>query len=191
MDSFTTIFEISGDVNGIRTESLVRIAIGVGALASGAIGLSRWLANKERSRKDRIGPIFLTAWGLLWLAFHVPVFISIESTKSALLARYHRNQFDVVEGVVEVKHEQPASGHAKGDVVVVGGREFEVNFFTVSPSYTTTISHGGALKPGVYARLSYVDGNLLKVEIRNPPNKAPEPTTMAVPSPAKQERRRP
>ncbi len=176
MDSFTTIFEISGDVNGIRTESFFRIAIGVGALASGAIGLFRCLTKKERSRKDWIGPIFLTVWGLLWLAFHVPVFVSIESAKNGLLARYHGNQFDVVEGVVEVKHQQPASGHSKGDVVVVGGREFEVNFFTVSPSYTKTISHGGALKPGAYARLSYVDGTILKVEIRTPPNSS-EPAT--------------
>src|SRR5438477_78309 len=73
---------------------------------------------------------------------------------------------DVIEGVISVKHEQPASGHTKGDVITIEGKEFEVNQFLVTPGYKTTISHGGALKQGVYARLHYHDGIILKAEIK-------------------------
>ena len=48
------------------------------------------------------------------------------------------------------------------DDQIIGGKEFEVNFFRVSPSYNVTISHGGALRPGVYARVSYYNDNHLE-----------------------------
>jgi len=40
-----------------------------------------------------------------------------------------------------------------------------VNYFLVTPGYKQTISHGGMLREGVFARLHHYDGIILKLEI--------------------------
>ncbi len=65
-------------------------------------------------------------------------------------------------------HQQPATGHTKGDIIAVNGAEFEVNYFLATPAYRNTISHGGVLRGGVYARIYHVNGAILRVDIRKP-----------------------
>jgi hypothetical protein len=72
----------------------------------------------------------------------------------------------MVEGQVQVLHEQLVTGHTKGDVIAVNGKQFEVNYFYLTPAYRQTIAHGGALRAGVYARLYYYDGEVLRLEVR-------------------------
>lgn len=63
-------------------------------------------------------------------------------------------------------HEQPATGHTKGDIISVNGKQFEVNYFYATPAYRNTIAHGGVLGSGVKARLYYHNGEILRVDIR-------------------------
>ena len=80
---------------------------------------------------------------------------------------YHNGRSQIAEGIVHVSHEQPATGHAAGDKITVEDQTFEVNYFLVTPGYKQTISHGGVLREGVFARLHHYDGVILKVEIGN------------------------
>jgi len=170
MNSFTTVFEISEGVNGIRADFLFRIIIGVAILVAGVVGIVTRKKTNGSSPKKWYGPIFLSGWGIVWLGFHLPFYLDEKRSIETLIDAYRSKRYQIMEGTVEVRHEQPASGHDKGDVIAIGGREFEINFFRICPSYNVTISHGGALRPGVYARLSCYDGKILRVEIREEPS---------------------
>jgi hypothetical protein len=82
------------------------------------------------------------------------------------MSAYRDKRYEVVEGPVQVLHQQPASGHTKGDVIRVNGKEFEVNYFYATPAYHKTIVHNGVLNAGTYARVYYYDGEILRVDIR-------------------------
>jgi len=166
MSDFTTVFEITGNANGIRADTLFRLAVGFLITSAGIVGIIRCSRNRSQWLKKLFPSLFMIGWGIFWLVLHVPL-LQISTTKiNSLLDIYRNGRSDVVEGVISVKHEQPASGHTKGDVITIGGKEFEVNQFLVTPGYKTTISHGGALRQGVYARLHYHDGIILKAEIK-------------------------
>ena len=64
-------------------------------------------------------------------------------------------------------HEQPATGHTKGDIITVNGKQFEVNYFHLTPAYRNTLAHSGVLNSGVYARIYYHNDEILRVDIRN------------------------
>jgi len=85
----------------------------------------------------------------------------------ALLA-YKTGHVEIVEGLVHVLREQPANGHAPGDLVEISGRQVEVDYFVSNSGYSTTISHGGVLRDGVVARCSIRKGLILRLDIKDP-----------------------
>ena len=157
--TYQTIFETSPLANGMLALSLVFLIIGVfGAplLIMGTSGSKPLLGSRRAA---------MILWAVLWNG------VSFYWVGHNLLTAYrcHHALRDgtcqVVEGTVEVLHEQPYSGHASGDRIRIGGREFEVNHYLSTLGYNRTIAHGGVLKNGVRARL-HVDGPMiLKVEI--------------------------
>ena len=108
--------------------------------------------------------MFVIAWALLWLYLHN--FPYVFGHINNLVRAYRDGQYQVVEGQVQVLHEQPATGHTKGDIITVNGKQFEVNYFYLTPAYRNTLAHGGVLQSGVYARLYYYNGEILRVDIR-------------------------
>ena len=165
MNELTTVFEIASGSNGIRADALLRVSIGVAVLIGGVFGLWRASQTEERSVKKLVGPAFMTAWSVVWLIAHIPLWRIGTTQTNRLLHIYHTGKSQVVEGIVHVSHEQPAQGHSSGDKITVGDQRFEVNYFLVTPGYQKTISHGGVLREGVFARLHHYDGIILKVEI--------------------------
>ena len=85
---------------------------------------------------------------------------------NGLLDAYRDKRYEVVEGQVHVLHRQPKTGHTKGDIVEVNGKQFEVNYFYATPAYNKTLARGGVLGDGVYARIYYFNGEILRVEVR-------------------------
>ena len=83
-----------------------------------------------------------------------------------LVTAYQEGQYQVVEGHVQVLHQQPVTGHTKGDIITVNGKQFEVNYFYATPAYRNALAHGGVLGSGVYARLYYHNAEILRVDIR-------------------------
>jgi hypothetical protein len=165
MTEFVTVFEISRWSNGLLADGLFRLFIGVAALIGGITGVVYvWRKRGVRPRWDLIPALFLTAWAVSWLVMHdfPQMFRRIDHLAEA----YEKGRYEIAEGIVAVLREQPAHGHSSGDRIVVGGKPFEVNYFHATSTYRQTIAHGGALRAGVYARLSHADGAILRVEIR-------------------------
>jgi len=170
VNSFKTVFEYSTAVSDIRAEILFRLLIGVVVVLVGVYGLSSRIKSDGFWTPKSISPVLFMFLGIVWLAAHAFLNFVSEDSIGSVRKSYQAKKFDVVEGTVVVKHEQPVTGHDKGDIISIGGKEFEIDFYRQGPCYTATIAHGGALHNGVYARLSYVDDKILKVEIRtNPP----------------------
>jgi hypothetical protein len=162
VSDFVTVFQIARGSNGVFAAEVFRLLIGIAALIGGVTALIvNW---KNQSVKGWLGPVFVTAWSLFWLYLHnFPLFGHI----NGLVKAYRHGQYQVVEGQVHVLHEQPATGHTKGDLITVNGKQFEVNYFYLTPAYRNTLAHGGALAPGVYARIYYHNGEILRIDMRN------------------------
>jgi hypothetical protein len=163
VSEFVTVFEIARGSNGVFADTIFRLLIGVVAL----IGALRSLARnrqRERSRRDYIGPIFVLVWSLFWIYLHN--FPHQFGHIDRLVNADEQKQYQIVEGPVEVLHQQAYTGHGKGDVIRVNGKEFEVNYFYATPAYHNTIAHKGVLNAGTYARIYYYDGEILRVDVR-------------------------
>ncbi len=162
LSDFVTVFEIATGSNGVFAGEVFRLLIGVAALIGGVTTLI--LNWKNKSLKSWVGPMFVTAWALFWLYLHN--FPYVFGHVNDLVKAYRHGQYQVVEGPVQVLHEQPATGHTKGDIITVNGKQFEVNYFYLTPAYRNTVAHGGVLASGVYARIYYHNGEILRVDIR-------------------------
>ena len=161
VSDFVTVFEISRGSNGVFAGEVFRLLIGVAALIGGVTALVRnW---KNKSVKSWVGPVFVTAWALFWLYLHN--FPYVFGHFNRLVKAYRYGQYEVVEGPVQVLHEQPATGHTRGDIITVNGKQFEVNYFYLTPAYRNTVAHGGVLASGVYARIYYHNGEILRVDV--------------------------
>ena len=163
MFEFVTVFEITRNSNGVFAGAVFRLLIGVVALI-GAVRILVRNRQRERSRRDYIGPIFVLVWSLFWIYLHN--FPHVYGHINGLLNAYEQKQYQVIEGPVEVLHQQPKTGHTKGDIIRVNGKELEVNYFYATPAYHNTIAHKGVLNTGTYARIYYYNGEILRVDIR-------------------------
>jgi hypothetical protein len=162
LSDFVTVFEITRGSNGVFADEVFRFMVGISALIGGVISLiSKWRNNRLKSW---LGPVFVTACGLYWLYLHN--FPYVLGHINNLVRAYRDGQYEVVEGQVQVLHEQPATGHTKGDIITVNGKQFEVNYFYVTPAYRKTLAHGGVLGGGTYVRIYYHNGEILRVDIR-------------------------
>ena len=159
---FVTVFEIGRGSNGVFADSCFRLLVGIGALIGGVTALVfKW---KNNGLKSWIAAVFAIGWSLLWLYLHN--FPHVFGHINSLVTAYRERQYQVVEGQVQVLHEQPVTGHTKGDIIMVDGKQFEVNYFYATPAYRNTLAHGGVLGSGVYARLYYHNGEILRVDVR-------------------------
>lgn len=159
-----TVFEITSWSNGIRADALFDFAVGVGSLSFGIFLLVRARRARELSKAWPMA-LFIIGWSLFWLVGGLPLW-KIATVGIRELVQVHENgQDEVTEGPVHVSFQQPAWGHTSGDKITVGGKPFEVNYYLVTPGYRRTISHGGALREGVFARLRHFRGVILKVEV--------------------------
>lgn len=162
VSEFVTVFEISRNSNGVLQDTGFRFLIGIACLVGGvSVLVRRWRNN---GAKGWIGPMFLIAWSLFWLYLHN--FPHVLEHIDSLVRAYRDRRYQIVEGQVQVLHQQPATGHTKGDIIAVNGKQFEVNYFYFTPAYRKTLAHGGVLAAGVYARISYYNGEILRLDIR-------------------------
>lgn len=160
-DQYRTVFEVSYFTNGALLKSAFFLAIGLGVLAAALTGRLR-LRERGDGGCSQIG---VGIWCVVWIAF------SLVWVGSNLLSAWEfthalqNGECETTEGTVEVLHRQPATGHAPGDRIRVGSREFQFNYFHGTLAYRETIAHGGALTQGRRVRLHDWKGNILKVEV--------------------------
>jgi hypothetical protein len=163
MSDFETVFEITRNSNGVFGDEVFRLLIGVVAFLGSLKLLVRNVRRREGA-KDYIWPILVLVWSIGWLSMHLLPNTFGHTNK--LVSAYHDKRHEVVEGPVEVLHQQPYHGHSEGDRIRVGGKEFVISYFYYTPAYTKTIAHKGVLNQGTYARLYYYDREILRIDIR-------------------------
>jgi hypothetical protein len=165
MDGFITIFLFTDAADSILNHFKGNIPAGTNALLMGACALVVAVLFLRRRKnlflKFIVAGLFLTWWGTSWSSNWSQDYTRFEQEYKHLQEIYANQQYQIAEGNVHVLHAQPAEGHAKGDVITVGGVEFEINAFLVTFGYNQTISHGGVLTEGTNARIYYFrDENL-------------------------------
>jgi hypothetical protein len=159
-DGYQTVFEVSYLSNGSLFMSIGFLCVGIVAV----VAVARSWKTGRMSPHQKF--LFVAIWAPFWfLGSAVWIYSNISSGKewTAALAN---NQCEVVEGTVQVLHQQPWGGHDSGDRIRIGSKEFTYSYYSSMLGYHTTISHGGELKDGVTARLHYLDNVILKVEIK-------------------------
>jgi hypothetical protein len=165
MNELHTVFDITVGSNGIGGDAWFRLAIGIGAAIAGMVWVVRaW--RRHAGWRQMFNAVSLIGLGTIWLIVTLPLWNLATSDTDRLLLIQLSGHREVTEGAVHVTHMQPLHGHAAGDKIIVGDRQFEIDSFLVTPGYRQTIAHGGALREGVYARLHHYDGVIIKVEVR-------------------------
>lgn len=138
--------------------------LGAAFLTIGLVAIVVTFTDRRRRRHERtrLPPWAIVAVMLGGLAVGV-TWLKHERVYGA----YAAGAAEVIEGTVRVLRQQPAYGHAPGDLIEVGGRRLEVNYFTTAPGYRTTIAHGGVLTEGAVARLGLCGETIVRVEVRS------------------------
>lgn len=154
MEDLVEVYIFTQSKNAIFSEDISRLLIGCVAFVVG-IFLFRQ-AKKDEEAKGIFKAIFVLFWAVVWSSIHGALLISQLNDYSDIVNIYNNGSYSIAEGKVKVIHEEPAGGHDKGDVILVDGTEFEFSYYRHFFYYHQTISHGGVLKEGVYARLTYV-----------------------------------
>lgn len=165
MTDITTVYEI-GKVGA--TESLPYLIICIlGISIPAVVGVAVLIARfhgKLLHMKKNFAPITILV-GLGWLYFLVPATIANWQKSKSLKSQYASKYYEVTEGKIKVLRTQPKKGHAPGDLIELGGRQFEISYFRTTPAYKLTLAHGGHLANGVNARIFHVGNAILRIDL--------------------------
>ncbi len=165
MDGWRTIYRITEDgwpasMHVMMTIAGVGLVVVLCGVLVGLLGVIKW----------RLGRV---AWGLALAVVGGLVgsvggvlFHSQYLRFSHVVHAYEQGRVRVVEGDVQVLRRQPGAGHAPGDLIEVGGHRYELNYYSGSPGYNTTIAHGGVLVDGRHVQITSVDGSVVELKIR-------------------------
>jgi len=159
-ENYKTVFEVSLFSNGVLKESVLFLSVGIAVAIIGIF--AKWYKRPARIQNK------IAIWS--WLAIIVPfssiwLIYNIEHGQE-LTQALKNGRCETVEGLVTVHNEQSSQGHGPGDLIQIAGKELTINYWTCTLGYNQTISHGGELQNGVFARLHYVGDEIIKVEIK-------------------------
>ncbi len=172
MNEFVEVFVFTQNQSGIFSEYISDLLIGFAALAGGLYLFWNGKRNKEKTIRFARAVIFIVV-GVLVVSTDSILYHSQAKKYSEITNIYNSHSYSVVEGKVNVIHEESAGGHDIGDVILVNGTKFVFSYYIYSLGYHQTISHDGVLKDGVIARLTYyndvshgkTNNVILKVEV--------------------------
>ena len=164
MDNYITIYEISSCNYGNSIEHfLTIIAYIVFTIGFLLLSYTIYVNNKKQTSLEKYyAPLFFIIFSIL--IFILLSFIE-DDYKNNVKEILSEEKYETIEGVVHVSHVQPKQGHTQGDIISIDNKTFEINFYKSKPGYKNTISHGGVLKEGVYARLYTYGDLILRVDI--------------------------
>lgn len=165
MAEYQAVWDVASASQDAELGPWVRLVAGVVMTGLAVVGIA--FRNRFKGRLANAGKsaVLLLFIALLWTAFHAYFLFQYLGEREQLVALYETNAYESVEGVVQVLHEQPRSGHDQGDIVKIGEQQFEINYYRKTHAYRTTLAHGGVLRDGVTARVGYVNDEILAIEI--------------------------
>lgn len=120
------------------------------------------LPNGPQGEARRLFGWAFLCFAIFWTAFSFIVtcgeYCSIQSAIS-------HDQFQTVEGAVTDFIPMPYSGHAM-ERFKVNGVPFAYSDYVVTNGFNQTSSHGGPIREGLYVRIEYINGKIIKLDIR-------------------------
>ena len=156
--SYHTVYEVS-------YFSSRELLFGLVVFAGGAVATAATLVVWRQRRIRRGQAVAGVLLGSIWILFSLCWAWTNLRAGWILMSILRSGRCEVTEGTVRVLSQQPRVGHAGGDRVRVGDREFRIDYFSATLSYRQTIAYGGALTDGAKVRLHHSDGEILKVEV--------------------------
>jgi hypothetical protein len=134
---------------------------GVPFLLAGTVLI--WLGKRNRwPLSRRLLGYFMVAFSLFW---SLAAFTSTYSEYHELRTAYRNGEFSVVEGTVTNFQPMPYEGH-KDECFTVASHSFCYSDFMISAGFNNSASHGGPIRDGLPVRVSYVGGNIVRLEVR-------------------------
>jgi hypothetical protein len=91
------------------------------------------------------------------------VVIGMFRQRFTLVAAEKAHRFEVVEGIVTRFQPAPYTGH-EDERFCVESKCFAYSDYVVTQAFNKTSSHGGPIREGLHARISYVGSSIIKVE---------------------------
>jgi len=170
-DGFSTVFVVTQPaLIALFQYRLIQIASITGMIV-GLIGCAWFgvtLLNKRPLPKYAPAFVMLIVISAVWSSLNDDYLLQ---GCARLQSWYDAGQYQIAQGSVHVLHTQPAGGHDKGDMLVLGTAgpgPLEVDYFTDTCAYKTTIAYNGVLTENAYARVYYADtGEILRIDLRN------------------------
>lgn len=170
MDQFSQVFIFSDrapDIFGKSRGDMIVFAL-LCIVGMGMLLIVNKIRNPViRSLLDR----FAIASGLIGGFFFV-IFLLVHlntlSNYRAMQSAYNNGIYMVAEGTVSVSHVQPPGCNITGDIIIIDGVEFDVNYCHGAPfGYNQTIKNNGMLTDGTSARVFYTEGKtILRVDVK-------------------------
>jgi hypothetical protein len=139
----------------------------LGGLVIGiVIMISTIISNRSRSYKI-FGLIFSGFWLTLWLCFGGLGFGNVFYQYYKCVDWAKSGDYSIITGNVAEFDPMPYGGH-KMESFSVNEVHFEYSDYDLSQcGFNNTASHGGPIKEGLPVRISYKDGRILILEIKN------------------------
>jgi len=150
--AYVTVFEVSYWSNGTLLLSFASLVIGVGVTA----GIVSGKFKMERVNRY----LALLLWSTPWIGMATFWMARTAWNASEFRAALEEGTCQIAEGPVVV-----VRASSKADQLQIGGTLLKVNHAVLGLSYRKTVAHGGVLRDGVQARVSYFRGQILKVEV--------------------------
>jgi hypothetical protein len=163
---YETVYQITDmPVSKAMVMMTVFIVIGVSSIFVGLREAVRRRRGKVPPHRPLVHVFFPILFGCIFACGGSLIFSESYQQRSHLVREYEAGRGLVVEGTVSVLHTQPVDGHDRGDIIRIGGREFELSAFSGETGYKQTLAHGGVLADGVRARLTAVDDQIVQIDL--------------------------
>jgi hypothetical protein len=135
-------------------------AVGTAVIAMGIVLIlinRRWPSQTRAKSTGWVAIVF----GSLWT---FAVFIGTFTQYRRCLVAFRTGHYQTAEGNVENFRPMPYEGHTD-ECFIVQGTTFCYSDYGIQPGFNSSTSHGGPIRSGLPVRVSYYDGQILRLEI--------------------------
>lgn len=170
ISDFKIFFEITNKYNTAELNQVYFLIFSVSICLCGLTGLLIRKVKGTKWPKTWYTPLLICLCGIVWSVVVLMDLIPMRREAEELYRAYVNKQYVIAEGPVRVIHQQPMHGHDGNEIIEVNGINLTINHFSRTNAYKQTIAWGGVLREGVYARIYYYRGKILRVDVRKPAN---------------------
>lgn len=136
-------------------------AFGLIVLLFGAVLV--WIGRRwESQRRAKLTGYVMVVFASLWVLW---AFTWSFSEYRRCIDAYRSGNYAVVKGRVENFHPMPYEGH-QDECFSVQNQRFCYSDYGIQPGFNQSASHGGPIRQGLPVRIAYLDGQILRLEIR-------------------------